>query len=91
MYAEITIKPADSGFGEYEVEANAPSGADEYEDRNDLLDAIRDNVDEMYILGEDELPEDVEDIRGLIHNEPSTVIAFRDGDYTGYTGISEER
>lgn len=93
MYAEVTIKPADGGFGLYQCER--PSArAYEWEDDLDLLSAMRQDL-RLYELGVDDLPDGIKDIRGSIEKgEPDRVFAQIDSDgHTTYTGIdsSEER
>lgn len=90
MYYEVTIQPATGEFGEWQV---SPVNGEGWQDKDDLLDAMRDGVEstgsEFYVLGEDELPENVEDIRGSIHNEPDMVVAMYDPgqEYTAYFGV----
>lgn len=86
MYYEISITPANAGFGEYQT---SPVNGDGWADEYDLEMAMRGNAD-LYELGVDELPEGVDDIRGRIHNEPGRVFAAvgQDG-MVAYTGIVE--
>lgn len=85
MYYEISIIPANGGFGEWQCQpVNGEGWADDY----DLEAEMRGNAD-LYELGVDELPPGVEDIRGRIHNEPGRVFAIVDSDRVGYVGIAE--
>jgi len=84
MYHEITIKPTSGGFGEYEAGTELSDG---WADETDLHHEMAGNVDEMVELGVDEIPEEVEDIRGRIRNAPDRVFACRLGDYWSYHGI----
>ncbi len=75
LYQEATISPSHSGFGE-RVCNRYNLGEPWY-----LYEWIL-NVEgqgyECFILGQDELPDGIEDIRGKIHNEPPIVIAVRE-------------
>lgn len=82
-YVETRIVPHHSGFGMYQVEEYG-----EAFDKEDILDAIAEQYDEYYILGENELPEDIEDIRGKIYGEPEIVIAVKDPYGWGYIGLN---
>jgi hypothetical protein len=86
-YMETVINSHHSGFGLYQT---GEYNGDQWEDKDDLLSEIRSNVGEVYILGEDELPKEIEDIRGKIYDEPETVFAFID-QYNSiyYGGIGE--
>lgn len=75
IYQECTITPHHGGFCMWEA---GEYNGDEWHDLTDLLGEIGNNVDEYWVLGEDELPEGVEDIRGKIYNEPDIVIAVKD-------------
>jgi len=73
-FMETVIVQSDSGFGSYQcLEYNG----DQWEDKNDLLSEIQQNVYDFYELGCDELPEDVENILGSIENQPDLVYAYR--------------
>jgi len=84
---ETVIQHHYAGFGMYQI---GEYNGDRWEDKDDLISEIRNNVNELYILGEDELPEEIEDIRGKIYNEPEIVFAYVDkfGD-VHYGGIGE--
>ena len=101
-YREISIKAHHSGFGMYEAENPNSAEGDLYAYEEDLLSEISRNLGvEIYPLDEPEqLPTDIEDIRGNIYNEPDRVFAYRDSqgfyDENGnatesinYFGISE--
>lgn len=79
----VTIQPAHGGFGEYQrSEINGEAWAFEA----DLLQECGDII----VLGRDDLPDGVEDIRGRIHHEPQTVFAVVQQDGTvEYHGIVE--
>lgn len=86
-YMEVVIIPHYSGFGMYQI---GEFKGEKWEDKDDLLQEIRNNVDELYILGEDELPEEIEDIRGKIYGEPEIVYAWINRyNEVYYGGISE--
>lgn len=76
-YKECRIKPSAGGFGAYE--ADESTGV-VWDDEGELLDALRDGIAaaELYELGVDDLPDDLEDIRGRIHNEPVRVFGWLD-------------
>ena len=84
-YHEVTIEPCPGGFGEYQCSALG----DAYEDESDLLTDIMSNNDNVIELTDEaDLPEQAEDIRGRIRNEPERVFAIIDdrGD-VWYVGI----
>lgn len=81
MYTEVDIQPMWSGFGEWEARPMDLPVEDLAEDVELLEQAIEEALIDypygtLYKLGRDELPEEVEDIRGLIHNEPPHVYAI---------------
>ncbi|HUM37201.1 MAG TPA: hypothetical protein PLQ85_10055 [Anaerolineae bacterium] len=82
-FFEVSIQPAWSGFGEYQTSAANGEG---YEDAEDIL-AEYDGPGTRYELGVDNLPDDVEDIRGRIHNEPARVFALQHGDGGEGSGV----
>lgn len=88
-YMETTVSKCASGFGEYQCEEY---NGDKYASASDIMDEIKSNMDYfdcLYVLGKDELPTDIEDIRGRIHNEPEIVFAVRCGDEITYGAIKE--
>jgi hypothetical protein len=87
MYAETVIKPANSGFGMWEV---GEYSEDLWENEDALIDAMAENLIEIFELGVDELPEGFEDIRGRINNEPDRVFGYRAfWQDIGYAGVSK--
>lgn len=86
IYKETIITVHDSGFGMYEA---GEYNGDGWNDKQDLLLEIRSNVWNLYVLGKDELPEDIEDIRGKIYNEPGLVFATENEYGIQYGGIEE--
>lgn len=88
LFYESVIRPASGGFGEWTVDESDEG----WDDKRDLLDAIRESVvgagGQVFELGSDDLPEGVQDIRGSIHNEPEVVLAIvhSDGQVT-YLGV----
>ena len=67
LFQIVSIKAAHGGFGMYDVSGYGQT--DSVEDWRDQLSG------DCYVLGEDELPEYIKDIRGNIYNEPTIVIA----------------
>jgi hypothetical protein len=66
------------------------SNGEIWDEEGDLLDAMRDAIApaDLYELGVDELPDDIEDIRGRIQGEPARVFAWLDEEGGAhYTGI----
>jgi hypothetical protein len=84
-YHEVTIRPCHSGFGEYET--NLCDTGECWGDEMDLVSSMRDGVDDLIELGEDDLPDGVEDIRPVTHHCPSRVFASRGGGMWFYCGI----
>lgn len=88
VYAEVTIHPHHAGFSMWERHPNAPE--EYYDDFDDLLAEIRSAVKadggQLFELGVDELPEEIEDIRGAIYGEPDRVYAiwWEDQDPPGF-------
>jgi hypothetical protein len=78
-----SIVPSSSGFGLWEASPNDELISE------DLL--LEDNGYHYYLLGTDDLPDGVDDILGLIQNEPDQVYVFKspNGSYT-YFGFSPE-
>jgi hypothetical protein len=73
---QVQIKPAASGFGQWEAYGESES----YEDLMDDADILNGVSGEVYELGSEDLPEWVEDIRGLIANEPERVFVEKSND-----------
>lgn len=75
-FVETVIEIASSGFNQYQA---GKYNGDEWKDLSELKSALYDSAEEqnreVFILGEDDLPEDVEDIRGFITSEPEVVFA----------------
>jgi hypothetical protein len=90
MFTEVTIQPAHSGFGIWKADLADVSYEWEYED--DLIAEIRGPEWDLFELGVDALPEGVEDIRGLIQDEPDRVFAivWDDDGWVQYTGIQSQ-
>ncbi len=86
-FFEVSIIPTCGSFEEYQCQ---PIGSEGWADRDDLIDEVRANEHQVFVLGEDEVPSGVEDIRGRIHNEPPCILAvlFQDGSVS-YFGIVE--
>ena len=84
-YKECAVVPMYSGFGMYQsLECNG----DRYDSPEEILSEAQNTI-RLYILGEDDLPEGIEDIRGRIHNEPNIVFAFVEKGNVYYGGISK--
>lgn len=81
-YFEVAITPHHSGFGMWQVGECGEAWAD----AQDLINEIAATGD-LYELGEDDLPECVEDIRGHIYNQPSRVFALVNGEDIRYLGV----
>jgi hypothetical protein len=84
----ITIEPANSGFGMYQT---GNHNGESWELDN-LLSSIKNNTayNQIFLfeLGQDDLPTDIEDIRGKINNEPQKIFAqVLDGELS-YFGIN---
>jgi hypothetical protein len=82
------ITPADAGFGMYQT----TGWSDEHYELIELISQIKENtayaVVDIYELGVDKLPSDVEDIKGKVQDEPAKIFAvILDGDIT-YMGVS---
>lgn len=77
-YSECLIKACHSGFGLY-AQNNNDTG-DAWDDRGDLINAIRDNFGSELVLLSDnaDLPDGIEDIRGRIHNEAGDIYGWLD-------------
>ena len=85
MYYLVTIKPHHAGFNLYDAIIHDEG----WSDADELLIWARDGA-EWYELGVDELPPEIDDIRGQIYNEPDRVFAmFDDEDQPVYVGIDE--
>ena len=88
-YYEVPINAAPMGFGEYQADRD---GGDIYEEITDLLQSIYDSPlnQGVFELGVDDLPEEIEDIRGKVHNEPEYIYGYLDEQgITQYFGIRE--
>lgn len=89
-YFEVQIKPAAGGFNEYQADRD---GGEIYEELSDLLQPIYDSphIQEVFELGSsDDLPKEIEDIRGRIHNEPEYIYGYiNEQGYAEYFGIRE--
>jgi hypothetical protein len=87
MLLECVIEPHHEGFGMYQVVEGDAYYADNRQYESDVLS----NTD-FYTL-DSNLPEDIEDIRGCIYNEPDYVYAIRQqdsqGGYIQYVGLVE--
>ena len=83
---ETTITPHAAGFGQYQ---SWEFNGNKWKNLDDLITEISQNVDKLYVLGEDELPPGIKDIRGSIYNEPEIVIAYREDGKVYYEGITE--
>ena len=82
-FFEVTIQPAHGGFGEYQ---RGEINGEGWNVESDLLA----ECGEIFILGKDQLPDGVEDIRGRIRNEPNIVFATITSDHDcSYHGIVE--
>ena len=90
-YSETRITPCPSGFGEYQCSEYTG----EYAEADALLADSRDNVGYIWELGQEELPDGMDDIRGAIQNEPDRVFGWLDeiGEvrYFGITEFGAER
>ena len=82
-YFEVTITPAHGGFDEFQC---SEINGEAWDFEADLLQEAGDII----VLGRDELPDGIEDIRGRIHNEPQTIFAIvHDEHHVSYYGIVE--
>lgn len=87
VYKETIISSCSSGFGMYE---SGEYNGERWEDVNDLLSEISGNGIDWYELGEDELPEGIENIIGKIYNQPNRIFGYLDENgESRYFGISE--
>ena len=85
MFQAYTITPCDSTPSEFQI---SPDGSDEYPDVESLLeDCHWCGADAIYELGEDELPEEIKDIRGKIHNQRGRIFGFFDSDRPHYFAV----
>ena len=85
MFYQSEIVPCNGQW--FTASHNASDG---WQFEGDLLQAIFSaECGEIYELGKANLPEEVEDIRGLIHDEPPRVFAIVDGWQVLYFGIVE--
>lgn len=85
MYQEAIIDPSYSGFGEWVCNM---FDLGEPWDLYAWIAEVEGQGSEVFILGQDPLPDGIEDIRGRINNEPAIVIAFKNEDgYIGYRGL----
>jgi hypothetical protein len=86
-WAEVPIKPHHAGFGMWQADRTAAEY--EWDDAETLIQEIRSNISaEVYELGKDELPPEVEDIRGSVYEEPDRILAYVDGDgHVWYVGV----
>lgn len=80
LIRQVTITPASSGFGLYDATRH---DHDLMED-TDVLSAASGCI---YRLGSDALPDHIQDITGLIHNEPDAVLALDCDGYVTYFGF----
>jgi hypothetical protein len=94
-FAFVRILPAPGGFGMWQVEASKSDYSEAHDDEADLVSLLHDVVGDVYELGVDNLPEDLEDrepvrdIRGRIENEPRRVFARIDAGRVTYEGVVE--
>jgi hypothetical protein len=80
LVIEYLIQPHHSGFDEWQCNCGDSEPVE--------LDEIFQSIDgQIFELGVDELPEGVENILGLIHNEPERVFVVLKDDETTYFGI----
>jgi hypothetical protein len=86
-WAEVPIKPHYAGFGMWQADRNAAEY--EWDDAETLIQEIRSNINaEIYELGKDELPPEIEDIRGSVYEEPDRILAYVDEDgHVWYIGV----
>ncbi len=92
MYYELTTTLFPGSLSEYQ---NDPINGDAWADDEDLAAAMACNCGgDLYELGRDSLPAEVDDIRGRIRNESDRVFAavYPDGSvrYFGITGTRNE-
>jgi hypothetical protein len=74
LYQEAIIDPSYSGFGEWVCNMFEPG---EPWDLYAWIAEVEGQGMECFILGKDELPKDIEDIRGHILSEPPIVVAVK--------------
>lgn len=86
---EYNISGACGGFGMWQPN----EGASFVGDADSLLNIIRENLNGFFELGEDDLPEGMDDIRGSIYNQPQRIFGYFDNespdDEPFYFGIDE--
>jgi len=93
-YVEVSLQPSSGGFGEWARHANSHGPYTEnevYGDIFDILNMAKENIDrEIYQLGEADVPKEIDDIRGKIHNEPTFVFGYLDeNNEPKYFGVDE--
>jgi hypothetical protein len=63
-FYEVAINPCSSGFGEYEM---GEIGGKPWADAEELISECRQNTD-VYEIGEDDLPDGLDNINNCTHN-----------------------
>lgn len=76
-YYDVAIQKHHAGFGMYQM--GELGGGEGYEDKTDLLMEIsRNGWSEIFELGKDNLPENLENISGRIYGERGTLYGYID-------------
>ena len=92
IYTEVSIKESDSGFGMYQRGELQIGIETSYAFESDLIQAIAENSNsalpiEEALTNDEFIAAGVEDIRGLIYNEPSEIYAILNDERLDYIGI----
>lgn len=88
-FYEVTINPASGGFGMYNAVVHDSAWASEGDLIQEIYNCAWHSNADIYRLGEDTLPDNVEDIRGRIYHEPALVFARVENEDISYFGIAE--
>jgi hypothetical protein len=86
LYDIVSIIPANSGFGAWQV-SGAHTG--DLVDYRDYISEIQSDGSIVYQLGKDILPSIVDDIRGLIQDQPDIVFAVVGDGNVYYFGANQ--
>lgn len=74
LFTYVLIKPCASGFKKYEADHSDKTVWHDSDIVNACEIALSAFDGKLYELGVDAIPEEIEDIRGEIHNEPDRVL-----------------
>jgi hypothetical protein len=84
-WQQIVLRPASGGSGEWDLEAE---GGETWADVDELLNAIRAEIGDIYELGIDELPEGLENISGRIHARKGRIFGALDDGRACYFAVA---